>query len=852
MRPENEIATGGPQSGQVLGERLPPGAGPGQDVTQVLAARERFRLTGEGMTCAVIDTGIEPAHAAFKDTIVAAVSFVEAGGQLRDAKDYDGHGSHVAAIIAGAGQPVRGIAPLADIVSLKVYERGIGEASFWLRALDWVKLNHRIFGVTCVNMSLGFSGGAFRSDEPGVGAEPGDRDVTRIAPFPSDEIMVGVRERIFELNELGIAVVAAAGNQYCAVGAQAMNALAILSPTISVGAVFDRSAMSAPEWAQAYAVQQCGPFQPGQTAPFSQRLHESVGRGAHFTTIFAPGTFTVSAGLGGPNALERRSGTSHAAPHVSAIVLMMQQAHWRRFGVLPNAPALKDILRRTGDPFTDGPAPGLAVPPTGKNFLRANALKAIAYIEGLDRPLPPPQPRPELGPAASPQRDLAGRVRMPAATARPSQEIPPDAPVVVRRAPHLLIGAERARAGAGVSGAGLTIAVIDTGIRPDHDDFRGRIAAMKSFPAQAGGLEPAMIDIDGHGSHVAGIIVGQGAMAGVAPNARVAALRVAEGRSALTLRAVREALQWVKANAAALNIRVVNMSLTPENRCFTSEADATVNLDTIDEPEAERIIALINELAAAGIISVAAAGNDYRTFNPDPAAPAKQGMGFPAIAANALSVGAVFAPETDEDRGGKLFPRYAAAQTQSCATDQIAPFSMRLHDSAAEKPAYATDVFAPGSPIAATGQAPRGTAIREGTSQAAPFVAGVVLLMQEAYYGRAGRYPSLEEVRAALRAGSDPVVDRRDAPDNVAKTGQTFRRLNAPKAIAALLQAAGIADAPVRHRIAGAGTPPPSAQPAPQPPPPQQPPPQAATPPPPPQAGWVTAALGAMFGKKKS
>ena len=75
---------------------------------------------------------------------------------------------------------------------------------------------------------------------------------------------------------------------------------------------------------------------------------------------------------------------------------------------------------------------------------------------------------------------------------------------------------------AGLTGAGVTVGVLDTGIKADHPDLAGKVIEQRDFT----GTLPGGGDDVGHGTHVAGIIAGTGAASngrykGVAPDARL-------------------------------------------------------------------------------------------------------------------------------------------------------------------------------------------------------------------------------------------------------------------------------------------------------------------------------------------
>ena len=112
----------------------------------------------------------------------------------------------------------------------------------------------------------------------------------------------------------------------------------------------------------------------------------------------------------------------------------------------------------------------------------------------------------------------------------------------------------------GLIGDGIGVAVIDSGIYP-HPDVEGAIDSIVDFTN--GQMTPR--DLQGHGTHVSGIILGRGrvnpAFTGIAPGARLISLRVFGTDNVTTLGRLIEALSWVHANATRFNIRVVNMSL---------------------------------------------------------------------------------------------------------------------------------------------------------------------------------------------------------------------------------------------------------------------------------------------------
>ncbi len=161
----------------------------------------------------------------------------------------------------------------------------------------------------------------------------------------------------------------------------------------------------------------------------------------------------------------------------------------------------------------------------------------------------------------------------------------------------------------GLTGKGITIAVIDSGI-DDHDDLKSstgksRIIASKSFVALGG-----TNDLNGHGTHVAGIIAGNGASSsgssfsrtfyGVAREANLVNVRVLDGIGRTNVSTALAGLQWVVENRQKYNIRIVNLSI-----------GHTVGESYTTDP----LCIAVEKAWKAGLVVVVAAGNDGRKAN---------------------------------------------------------------------------------------------------------------------------------------------------------------------------------------------------------------------------------------------
>jgi subtilisin family serine protease len=328
----------------------------------------------------------------------------------------------------------------------------------------------------------------------------------------------------------------------------------------------------------------------------------------------------------------------------------------------------------------------------------------------------------------------------------------------------LLVRAGEARTLFNVDGNGTTVAVLDTGLRTTHVDFAGRVLPGCNFTADNGGDPADPSDGQGHGTNVSGIICAGDIHTGIAPGAKIVPIKVLGNNGSGSFAGIRDALQWVIDHHAEHGISAVCMSL----------GDGGNYQDDQGFP-GDAIGSRMQTLAGLGIVCCVAAGNDYHSHN------SVQGMGYPAIFRETVSVGAVY----DADEGS--FSYQSGAVAFSTAPDRITPFSQRLHPRVGAE--FATDIFAPGAPVTSSGILnDQGESIQHGTSQATPVVTGVVLLLQALHKRLTGQLPAVADVMRWLEQGSDAIQDGDDEHDNVLHTGLTFRRVDAVLALHACAQ----------------------------------------------------------------
>lgn len=222
----------------------------------------------------------------------------------------------------------------------------------------------------------------------------------------------------------------------------------------------------------------------------------------------------------------------------------------------------------------------------------------------------------------------------------------------------------------GITGKGIKVAIVDTGVDEKHPDLAGQQIAEKNFTT-----DPDTTDNVGHGTHVGSTVASHDSKyGGVAPGAQLIDAKVCV-EFGCQESWILDGMRW----AAEQGAQVINMSLGGG-----------------DTPEVDPLEQAVNDLTAQyGTLFVIAAGNSGSPGS----------VGSPSTAEAALSVGAV-----DRD-------------------DKLAPFSSkgpRVGDSGL-KP----EVTAPGVDIVAAKAGTADHVAFSGTSMATPHVAGAVALLRQ-------------------------------------------------------------------------------------------------------------------------
>ena len=334
------------------------------------------------------------------------------------------------------------------------------------------------------------------------------------------------------------------------------------------------------------------------------------------------------------------------------------------------------------------------------------------------------------------------------------------------------------------TGAGITVAVLDSGIAP-HPDLAGRIAA--SVDMLAGGVSVPPSDPYGHGTHVAGIVAGSGATSGgryrgIAPGARVVSVRVLDASGSGRTSDVIAGLQWVRQNRNVYGIRVAVLSLG----------------HPVQEPAGvDPLVSAVEALESAGVVVVCSAGNYGRNGNFTVTSP---GTSPSAVTVGSLTdwntyTGGDDLVSTFSSRGPTLFDhlakpdvlapgnRVVSLRVPGSTLDTLHP-ELRVDEGSDRHPDPVAVGQRAGIVDLTRGEAQVAPPVDyfelSGTSMAAPMVAGTAALMLEAGPGLTPDTVKARLMQSAGKApGSDPYARGAGRLDVVAALAATGTAANA-------------------------------------------------------------------------
>lgn len=239
----------------------------------------------------------------------------------------------------------------------------------------------------------------------------------------------------------------------------------------------------------------------------------------------------------------------------------------------------------------------------------------------------------------------------------------------------------------GITGKGITAAVLDTGIYPHRDFYlpEKRILYFEDFVKKGN----RMYDDNGHGTHVCGIIASGGSYydktaMGMAPEASLVVLKVLEkdgrGRVGTMLRGI----EWILEHYQEYGIRIVNISVG-------------MPVKNTENPEEDILVKKVEDLWNHGMVVVVAAGNG----GPEPCS-----VTSPGISRKVITVGAAY---TGNDRREDISYSGRGPVPGTCVC----------------KP----DILAPAGNIVSCDNHGNCYKKRSGTSMATPIVTGAIALL---------------------------------------------------------------------------------------------------------------------------
>ncbi len=276
--------------------------------------------------------------------------------------------------------------------------------------------------------------------------------------------------------------------------------------------------------------------------------------------------------------------------------------------------------------------------------------------------------------------------------------------------------------GENITGTGTSVCVIDTGVDYTHPDLGGCIGEGCKV---AGGYDfvnsdENPVDDHGHGTHVAGIVAANGTLKGVAPDARIIAIKALNFEGSGYASDIIAGIDWCVFNSTKFNISIISMSLGGDT-VYPSYCDGSDEINAAFSSS-------INAAVAKNISVVIATGNNGATT----------GISAPACIENATRV------------------------TATTKSDIYAGFANRAAS-------FPDILAAPGASITST-YLSSGQTTLSGTSMSTPHVSGAIALLSQAYRKVYNSTQTPAYFKNLLNSTGKQISD--------AQTGTSFSRIN--------------------------------------------------------------------------
>ncbi len=334
-----------------------------------------------------------------------------------------------------------------------------------------------------------------------------------------------------------------------------------------------------------------------------------------------------------------------------------------------------------------------------------------------------------------------------------------------------------------LTGQGVVVAVVDTGVDTDHPDLSDDIVGQHCFtdgdcPPSNTNEGTSAEDEHGHGTNVTGVITSKGIVSsiGFAPDADIVAVRVFSATGGTFVSDWVAGLDWIYANLDTSNVKIVNMSIATTTR-YPGNCDSNQAL----------LASAISQLSASGVAIFAAAGNHGEIDS----------LSAPACNTDVIAVGATYDSDLGREPDSGTYQSQINFLWPPCFDDPTF-----LHKIACFTNSNALlDILAPGARI--TSSTLGGiTSTLSGTSQSSPTAAGIAALMLQANNRltpagienllkttgivvtdtRNGlQFPAIDALDAIVAASSQPISVTLDGPaSGLVDTAYTFTATVSP------------------------------------------------------------------------
>jgi serine protease AprX len=290
----------------------------------------------------------------------------------------------------------------------------------------------------------------------------------------------------------------------------------------------------------------------------------------------------------------------------------------------------------------------------------------------------------------------------------------------------------------GITGKGVTIAVVDSGLW-EHEslmkDTAGKNRVVARYDALTDVVDSEVVDESGHGTHITSIIANSGETTkaglptgtykGVAPDARLVAVKVLDREGFAHVLEIVRAIQWVVDNREKYGIRVLNLSFAQKPRWPYWE-------DPVDQAA---MMAW-----AGGIAVVAAAGND---------GPGLETIGSPGNLPYLITVGAVTDSWTPQTRDDDYIPDFSSRGPTPSGHVKPDVVALGGHMTGLIHPESAIAMEQP-EDILLTGEF-----VSTGSSQASALISGILALLIQLE-------PDLtpDDLKCKLITSAEPAINR--------------------------------------------------------------------------------------------